>query len=176
MPALTTPNTLDESQRQRVRDATRNCLQRAERLFDLEHRPIPVLFDLRGRTAGMYRVTRQESVIRYNPSIFALHYDHGLYTTVPHEVAHYITDRLFGLAQVRPHGKEWRSVMLALGVEPRARACLDLSGLAQRRQRRFVYRCDCTTYQLSTCRHNRIARGTARYHCRGCGAELVAVP
>lgn len=170
------PQALGDSQRRRVCSATTECLQRAERLFDLEHRPIPVIFDLSGRAAGMYRVRRRQAVIRYNPYILARYFDHGLQATVPHEVAHYITDRLYGLARVRPHGREWRAVMLALGAEPRASACLDLSGLPQRRQRRFTYRCDCATHHLSTCRHNRIAAGRARYHCRGCGAELVAVP
>ena len=150
-----------------------DCLRRAEGMFRLGHRPIPVLFDLRGRAAGMYRVVRREAVIRYNPYIFARYFEHGLHTTVPHEVAHYITDRLYGLAHVRPHGREWRGVMQALGAEPRATTRFDLSGIPLRRQRRFAYRCDCTTYQLSTCRHNRIATGTVRYHCRSCGGELV---
>jgi SprT protein len=164
---------LDAGQRQSVCTATLDCLRRAERLFRLGHQPIPVLFDLRGRAAGMYRVVRREAVIRYNPYIFARYFEHGLQTTVPHEVAHYITDRLYGLAHVRPHGNEWRSVMLALGVEPRATTRFDLSGLPLRRQQRFAYRCDCSAHQLSSCRHNRIAAGRARYHCRSCGGELV---
>jgi SprT protein len=139
----------------------------------LAHQPIPVFFDLRGRAAGMYRVARREAIIRYNPYIFARYFEHGLQATVPHEVAHYITDRLYGLAHVRPHGKEWRGVMQALGAEPRATARFDLHGIPLRRQRRFAYRCDCSTHQLSTCRHKRIATGAMRYHCRSCGGELV---
>ncbi len=164
---------IDERQRQRVCVATLDCLRRAEHLFSLRHQPIPVLFDLRGRAAGMYRVARREAVIRYNPYIFARYFEHGLHTTVPHEVAHYITDRLYGLAHVRPHGREWRGVMQALGAEPRATTRFDLSGIPLRSQRRFAYRCDCSAHQLSTCRHNRIVTGMARYHCRSCGGELV---
>jgi SprT protein len=170
---LTLVAALDEDQRHSVCAATLDRLRHAERLFRLGHQPIPVLFDLRGRAAGMYRVVRREAVIRYNPYIFARYFEHGLETTVPHEVAHYITDRLYGLAHVRPHGKEWRSVMLALGAEPRATARFDLSGLPLRRQRRFAYRCGCGTHQLSSCRHKRVAAGRVRYHCRSCGGELV---
>ncbi len=168
-----TVEAIDQPQRQQVYAATLACLQRAERLFRLGHQPIPVLFDLRGRAAGMYRVARRQAVIRYNPYIFARYFEHGLQTTVPHEVAHYLTDRLYGLAQVRPHGKEWRGVMQALGAEPRATTCFDLSGIPLRRQRRVAYRCDCSVHQLSTCRHNRVAAGTARYYCRSCGGELA---
>ncbi|VAW72147.1 hypothetical protein MNBD_GAMMA13-1699, partial [hydrothermal vent metagenome] len=98
---------------------------------------------------------------------------HGLQTTVPHEVAHYIADRVWGLASIRPHGVEWRSVMHQLGAEPSASARFDLSGLPVRRQRRFTYRCDCDTHELTACRHNRVSKGRARYHCRQCGAVLV---
>lgn len=172
-PVATRP--LDGDRRQQVCDATLDCLQRAERLFRLGHKPLPVRFDLTGRAAGMYRVARGRAVIRYNPHIFARHFEHGLDTTVPHEVAHYITDRLYGIANVRPHGPEWRAVMQALGVEDaRATARFDLDGLPVRRQRRFAYRCACDTHQLSACRHNRVRAGRARYFCRSCGCELVA--
>jgi SprT protein len=169
-----TATPIDDQQQQQVCRETLACLQRAERLFRLGHKPIPVLFDLTGRAAGMYRVERRRAVIRYNPYIFARHFEHGLQTTVPHEVAHYITDRLYGLAHVRPHGREWRAVMQALGVEARATSTIDLEGLPLRRQRRFTYRCACTTHRLSACRHNRVTAGHARYHCRACGGELVA--
>lgn len=121
----------------------------------------------------MYRVTGKNAVIRYNPYIFARYFEHGLEVTVPHEVAHYVTDRVYGLAHVRPHGDEWRAIMRLLDVEPHATARFDLSGLPIRRQRRFAYRCSCDTHELSTCRHNRVKKGKARYHCRRCGAALV---
>ncbi len=169
-------STLCEDQMQQVRDATLSCLYRAEGLYNLPHKPIPLQFDLRGRAAGMYRVSGTIAVIRYNPHIFSCYYDHGLQTTVPHEVAHYIADRVWGLARIRPHGVEWRSVMQKLGVESAvASARFDLSGLPVRRQRRFTYRCDCDTHELTACRHNRVTRGGTRYHCRQCGGALVAV-
>jgi SprT protein len=44
-----------------------------------------------------------------------------------------------------------------------------------RRQRRFRYRCDCSTHQLSARRHNKIRHGRANYLCRSCGSEVVFV-
>lgn len=174
MSSLTVP-AIDAQQQHRVCEETQRCLRQAERLFRLPHRPIAVLFDLSGRAAGMYRVAAGRAVIRYNPFIFARDFEQGLRTTVPHEVAHYLTDRLYGIRNVRPHGPQWRQVMQALGAEARATGHFDLAGLPVRRQRRFDYRCSCRQHRLSTCRHNRVLGGRARYHCCHCGGELVAV-
>ncbi len=165
---------ISAGQQAQVREATLDCLRRACERFQLEFRALPVRFDLGGRAAGMYRSGRGEKLIRYNPYLFAKYFDNSLAITVPHEVAHCISDRLYGLRNIRPHGVEWQAIMRALGAEPRATARYDLEGVPVRRQQRFPYRCDCTSHQLSSVRHNRIQRGQARYHCRACGTALVA--
>ena len=163
-------------QQQQVREAAHGWLRRARQLCGVELEPVPVLFDLRGRAAGQYRVRDGQRSIRFNPWIFARYFDANLAVTVPHEVAHYVVDVLHGAARVRPHGPEWRAVMRRFGVDDRASARFDLSGLPVRRQRRFGYRCLCRSHALTTCRHSRILRGQAVYHCRRCGAELVYAP
>jgi len=167
------PESIDTSQQTQVRQATQDCVVRAAGLFERKFVVPPVQFDLTGRAAGQYRVLRGEVAIRYNPYIFARYFDDNLNETVPHEVAHFVVDQLWGLRRVRAHGREWQSVMRALEAEPRATVRYDLTGLPVRRQRRFAYRCDCRTHELSTCRHNRVQRGEARYHCRQCGQSLV---
>lgn len=164
---------IDTPRQAQVRHATQECVARAARLFEREFVAPPVQFDLTGRAAGQYRVLRGEAAIRYNPYIFARYFEDNLGETVPHEVAHFVVDQLWGLRRVRAHGAEWRSVMKALGVEPRATARYDLTGLPVRRQRRFAYRCACRSHELTTCRHNRVQRGEARYHCHQCGQSLV---
>lgn len=164
---------IDRQQRRQVRDEADLWRRRAEVLCGVELPPIAVTFDLRGRAAGQYRVRDGYRSIRFNPYIFARYFDDSLAVTVPHEVAHYAVDVLYGAVRVRPHGEEWRAVMGLLGVDARASGCYDLSGMPVRRQRRFRYRCDCRTHELTTCRHNRIVRGQAVYHCRRCGAELI---
>ena len=164
---------IDAERQLAVRRETDSCLQRAGVICRREFTPVPVTFDLRGRSAGMYRVRHGRRSIRYNPWIFAKYFEENLAVTVPHEVAHYVTDMLYGWHRVRPHGVEWQTVMRALGVEPRACGDYDLSGVPVRRQRRFTYACGCTTHRLTTQRHNKIHRGTAGYRCRHCGAPLV---
>ncbi|VAW80042.1 hypothetical protein MNBD_GAMMA14-249 [hydrothermal vent metagenome] len=166
------PESIDILQQHQVHEATQACVVRAAGLFEREFVAPPVQFDLTGRAAGQYRVLRGKAAIRYNPYIFARYFDDNLKETVPHEVAHFVVDQLWGLRRVRAHGAEWQSVMRALDAEPRATARYDLTGLPVRRQRRFAYHCACSSHELSTCRHNRVRRGEACYRCRQCGQPL----
>ena len=164
---------IGEQRQQQVCAATEACLRRAGEICRYPFPAIEISFDLNGRAAGMYRVRQGRRCIRYNPYILTRYFNEGLAETVPHEVAHYATDVLFGLGNIRPHGLEWQALMHALGATPRATARYDLTGIPVRRQRRFSYRCGCTIHQLSSQRHNRIHRGSAAYICRRCKVPLV---
>lgn len=148
--------------------ATCEFIQLAGKKFQCEFENIPVQFNLSGRIAGMYKVNRGQRQIRYNPYIFAKYYTDNLSTTVPHEVAHYVTDMVYGISKVRPHGKEWQSVMQLFGVEPRVTCDYDLEGIPVRSHRRFDYRCHCRTYEVTTRRHNMIQSGQRLYQCPEC--------
>jgi len=163
---------INAEQRAQVVDKTQATLALAEREYGREFPAIPVLFDLRGRCSGMYRVRGRERVIRYNPHIFAKYFSDNLATTVPHEVAHYVSDCLYGLAKIRPHGDEWRRIMALFNADDSRTADYDLSGIPTRRQRYFDYRCVCQSHRLSTRRHNKLARGEVIYNCRQCGESL----
>jgi len=167
------PATLNNHQQSEVVDKTHYFIARARALFDVDLDDLPVHFDLKGRAAGMYLMRKGERQIRYNPWIFARYFDSNLVDTVPHEVAHYTVEQLFGRRCVRPHGKEWQNVMLAFGREPITTCNYDLSGLPMRQVRRFSYQCNCRRHTLTTYRHNRIRRGLASYLCRHCGTTLT---
>lgn len=164
---------IDKTQQEQVVTATRSCIQHAEQLLECELPFLPVAFDLKGRAAGMYRVRNEQRQIRYNPYIFGKYFEDNLVNTVPHEVAHYVTDMLYGLRNVRPHGTEWQAVMHKLGAEPSVTCHYDLEGIPLKRQRRFSYRCDCSEHAISTVRHNRVQRGLGNYVCRRCRKPLV---
>jgi SprT protein len=166
-------NPINQLQQQQVVAATRACIQRAEQLFERELLLPLVSFDLSGRIAGMYRVCRQQREIRYNPYLFAKYFEDNLANTVPHEVAHYLVDELYGRRNIRPHGAEWKAVMCKLGAAPAVTCRYDLSGIPQRRQRRFNYVCECATHKISTVRHNRVQGGLGTYLCRQCRQPLV---
>lgn len=174
MPAMDYVAPIDSELQQQVIARTLDFIQLAEDLFRCRLPVLPVKFDLKGRSSGMYRVRGGDRVIRYNPWIFARHFDECLESTVPHEVAHYVTDRLWGLANIRPHGVEWKSVMAAFGVEARVTGSMSLEGIPQRKITYFAYSCRCTSHKLGVRRHRRIVRRQSIYRCRRCGDVLVA--
>ena len=168
---LITP--LTSAQQQQVAAATCDCIRRVGELLGHPLGPVPVSFELRGHAAGIYQVQRGERQIRYNPYIFGKYLADNLANTVPHEVAHYATDVLYGLRNIRPHGAEWRAVMQLLGAAPVATCRYDLSGIPLRRQRRYSYRCACSTHAITAARHNRVASGRVRYFCKHCRTALA---
>ncbi|OUS12462.1 hypothetical protein A9Q89_06140 [Gammaproteobacteria bacterium 53_120_T64] len=173
--SLATIAPINAEQQARVLDKTQATLALAEREYGREFPAIPVLFDLRGRCSGMYRVKGTARVMRFNPHIFAKYFADSLATTVPHEVAHYVSDCLYGLAKIRPHGEEWQNIMAVFKADASRTADYDLSGIPTRRQRYFDYRCACQRHRLSIRRHNKLARGEVIYNCRQCGASLSFV-
>ena len=164
---------IDTDQKQAVVNRTAECIQLLSDHFDRAFVPIPVLFDLRGKAAGMYRVRKNERCIRYNPHIFARFFDDNLEQTVPHEVAHYIADAVYGFGNIRPHGPEWKAMMKLFGANTRATCDYDLRGLPLRKQQFFGYRCQCMAHQLGIRRHNKVMRNQMRYFCKYCGSILV---
>ncbi len=171
---MPTINPIDSAQRDRVTKKTIAYIRQAANIFNRRFDLIPVLFDLSGRAAGMYKVNKNQKLIRYNPYIFGKFFDDNLAVTVPHEVAHYITDQVFGLRRIRPHGQEWRALMAEFKVDPSTTCNYDLEGIPLRAQRKHIYVCGCTSHKLSSHRHNKVARGLARYFCRKCKDELHA--
>ena len=163
---------MTQTQQQHIVGLTELTITRAADYFNTRLVAIPVLFDLHGRAAGMYKVRGALRTIRYNPEIFTRYLHDNISNTIPHEVAHYVTDVLYGLRNIRPHGKEWKQVMLTLGAAPEVACRYDLGDMLIRKQLRFQYQCGCTSHSLSAVRHNRICQGKARYRCRQCGSTL----
>jgi len=169
MPAIAPIN---NEQQIHVITETSRYITLASDLLQRSFAEIPVLFNLKGLAAGMYRVNRQGRCIRYNPYLFAKYFEENFATTIPHEVAHYIVDQVYGLRHAKPHGAEWRELMLMFGADASCTALFDVEGIPSRVCRRYAYQCDCNTYVLTSRRHNRIIRGHARYHCRRCGTVI----
>jgi len=167
---------IDALQRRQVELATEHYIAQAEAMFSRRFDRVPVVFDLKGRAAGMYKVIGSRRVIRYNPWIFAKYYEENLRDTVPHEVAHFIVDELYPRRRVKPHGPQWQSVMARFGANAGVTFDLDLDGVPQRSQRTHPYFCGCQMHAVSTTRHNRILRRRMRYHCCTCDGLLVYAP
>ena len=165
---------LDNDGERKVVNEVERYLSLVEREFNVEIPRIPVRFDLIGNTVGMYCKKRGERSIRFNSYVFAKYWQENFASTVPHEVAHYVSDILFDHRYIKPHGKQWQAIMRFFGVEPSTRCYFDLSDIPKRSMKRFEYVCACSAHQITAIRHNRIRLGKRRYFCRQCAGELVA--
>jgi len=88
---------------------------------------------------------------------------------VPHEVCHLLVYRLFG--KVRPHGKEWQSLMLDLfEMEGQTYHQMDVSKV---QGKSFNYHCECGPMALSIRRHNKVVKGKQVYICKKCRSPLM---
>ena len=160
-------------QKQVVIEQTSQYIVRAKDIFGQQFSPIDVLFDLKGKSAGMFRIKLGVREIRYNPYIFAKYFDDNLANTVPHEVAHYICDAAYGSRNIRAHGVEWKNLMQAFGVVPQVTGNYDLTGIPIRKYRKFEYHCGCRSYALTSRRHNAITLKRKKYFCKFCEAQLI---
>ncbi len=167
---------IGSAQRRQVAQRTEDFIVRAERIFSRRFDRVPVLFDLKGRAAGMFKVIGKRRLIRYNPWIFAKYYEENLRDTVPHEVAHYIVHEVYPRRSTRPHGEAWKNLMAQFGADPGVTFDRDLDGVPQRSQRTHRYWCGCQLHEVSTTRHNRVQRRKMRYHCCSCDGLLVYTP
>ena len=164
---------IGNTEQQSVIDETARYISMAENFSGRQLQPVPVYFDLKGSSAGMFRIKGGESRIRYNPWLFAKYFEENFASTIPHEVAHYVVHCLHGLHRVRPHGREWREVMAAFGADDSVTGDFDMTGIPGRRHRRFRYRCGCREHEVTTRRHNTMLRGRGRYECKLCRQELL---
>ncbi|VAW59223.1 hypothetical protein MNBD_GAMMA11-1088 [hydrothermal vent metagenome] len=165
---------LTQAQKQRVINQTNVYIQQANQLHDLNLTPIDVVFDLKGKSSGMFVVRSSPShvYIRYNEIIFSQYFDDAMVNTVAHEVAHYVVHSIYGIKNTRPHGREWKQVMQLFNLRPEVTSRYDVSQLPLKQQRRHSYACGCMTHELSTTRHYKILRGKMTYHCRKCQQPL----
>lgn len=159
---------ISDTQMRQVEAATLSYIKVASALYEHQFAPIAVHFDLRGKCAGMYERKGDVRRIRFNPWLFAKYYEDSLGNTVIHEVAHYLIDCLYGLRRVKPHGEEWKAIMVDFGARPKATGDYDLTGIPMRQYAKFAYKCICRTHQLSSVRHKRIVQRGAQYRCQSC--------
>jgi len=175
MQTSATKNSLSTIQQQQVIDETRSYIKKAEQLFNVKTKTVDINFSLNGRASGMYRIkrnnrlfSRRQIEIRYNPTIFSRYFEDNFKTTIPHEVAHFISDMIYGLKNIKPHGKEWKAIMHAFDADASVTANYDLSGLPLKRLSLYTYYCNCREHQLTAIRHNKITRRRYQYYCKNC--------
>ncbi len=179
---------IDLVEQSRARDQVRHYIELASSLYGQQFPEINVEFNLRGKAAGMYRcyqppkqrglVLANNSInreIRFNPWLFAKYPEDSYDNTIPHEVAHYLSDCLYGLNRIKPHGHEWKGIMRDLGAEPKVHGSYTLEGIPVRKVKRYDYACACREVKLTSYRHIKLQKGIQQYRCRDCHQMLMPI-
>ena len=157
------------------------CRRRLRKLEpELKVPDYKITFELRGASAGTCR--RDGSALNFNLGIAEDNRDDFLARTVPHEFAHLVVTHNYDTEarqylrrkRIRPHGKEWESIMNLLGAPTSRCHNYDVSNHVTSRQRRWEYECKCPdkTHAVSTTRHNKVQDQTASYNCGICHTIL----
>ena len=107
---------ISDKQKAEVRDLTLNYIANASQIYRKTFSSIPILFDLSGKCAGMYRRHGSQRLIRFNPWLFSKYYKHSIEQTIPHEVAHYITDCLWPFRKLSHMVKSGSQLCRNLGL------------------------------------------------------------
>lgn len=142
-----------------VRQRVEECFQIAERAYNREFKRPCVLFTKRGTSAGTASYSRCQ--LNFNMVLLNENMEHFIKQTVAHEVAHLVCNEVHGTGSVQfdsmgrrkkrsPHGRQWKTVMMTLGVP------------ADR----------CHSYNVSNAKVNRRKSKTYTYHCTGCKRDL----
>ena len=166
---------ISDIQQRHVEAVTASYIKVASGLYDQKFELVPVHFDLKGKCAGMYEVKGRSRRIRYNPWLFAKYWEDSLKNTVTHEVAHYLVDCIYGLRRVKPHGEEWKGIMIDFGARPKATGDYDLAGIPTRSYERFAYSCGCRTHHITSVLHRRIVQRGYQYRCQYCHNIIQSV-
>lgn len=144
-------------------------------------------YNLKGvATAGQavtHRYSNDLFRMELHPAALMEYQEEYIEGTVVHEFAHLVQKQHHPMS--KPHGKEWKEVMVAFGKDPKRCHSMNLRNALekfakitgkpapkQRRMGRHAYVCNCDTHQLSTVRHNKVRSGKASYSCKNCGATL----
>ena len=140
---------------------------KARGLYGINIEPT-VSYDLKGLAAG--QANYQYNRIRLNRELLEKYGADFICQTVPHEFSHLVAYEVYG-RRIKPHGNQWRSVMIALGAEPSRTHKYEAT--KTRHLKRYLYKCGCPgkKHELTSIRHNRIRRG-AGYLCGKCGGKM----
>jgi SprT protein len=159
---------LPSSSQQLVIQKVEQCINHASSYFKQRFRLPKISFNQRGKIAGCARL--QSNELRFNPVLLSDNMDDFLEEVVPHEVCHLLAYKLFG--KVRPHGKEWQSLMIELfGLKGQTYHQMDVTKV---KGKSFNYQCECGPIELGIRRHNKVVKGKQIYICRKCRSPLIA--
>jgi len=140
--------------------------KRVKKIYSLEKQDLKIYFFESDKIAYYKRAS--EISLNFNKNILKLKKKH-IKNIIIHEFAHYVVDHIHDF-RARPHGKEWRSVMRALGAKEISATTTVMSTIQKNSNNVKCY-CKCQERYISKNRATRIKNGT-KYICRDCKTKL----
>jgi len=159
-------DTISDLLKVEVTQSIKRFLLMAEKNYGKIYSMPSVSYDLNSTVGGTANYSLWH--IQVNPRMFVKNKDHYLINTIGHEVAHLITSDNHG-DHIKDHGKEWKDTMAIFGLEPKRCHSYQTYSKPRKRQKRFLYVCQCNrVYRLTVTRRRQIDRGKEVY-CPRCG-------
>lgn len=173
---------MNSNLQQRVADKVQESIKTVERYYNREFALPEISYTLRGVVAG--NANSDCWRIKINPILLKENVDDMVNHTVPHEVAHLITNTVYGYGrEVKSHGWQWKTVMKVLGVQPHRCHSYDTSNSRVKTnvKNKFLYTCSCEhEHIIGPVRNRKMqlrlqANRPSGYRCRTCKSSLVFV-
>ena len=147
-------------------------LSKAAYLYDEIFPELPVKMTLTGSCAGRFQYCYSfgkfaDGSFNFNREIMEAN-NGEFWKTVIHEIAHYVVHRRFGRT-VKPHGPEWKSIMVDLGVDnPTAKHSYQM-GSSYYKRRPIKMACSCSEHWITK---NKYMKYGETLQCRKCKSML----
>ncbi|WP_392559180.1 SprT family zinc-dependent metalloprotease [Orbus mooreae] len=154
----------------KVMSCLRSHLLIANQFFHCTFDEPQIFYRQKGSIAGCALLNKWQ--IQINLNMLLENSDDFINEVIPHELAHLITYKQFG--RVKPHGKEWQSVMTQV-FRLDAKRTHSFSLPKPTQQNRYHYHCQCQEHLLTKIRHNKIQHKQIQYCCKRCGEVLKQI-
>lgn len=163
------------SDRNIIIDKIHEVFDKAREIWWNNEFPLPTIsFTKRGKTAGTANFYR--NTLNFNMVLFRENRKEFLMRTVPHECSHLIANHLYSTGRkVKPHGREWKSVMRMLGYDPKRCHSYDTKNATVFHKAKYVYTCSCGDYHTVTITIHRKIENGSKYTCKTCKSPIKFV-
>lgn len=141
-------------------------------------RPDEYIWKRNGSVAGFCRHSPRKKAFMFQLDLAEKNMDDYINQVVPHEVAHYIQFEHYGYYNNKPHGRQWKFVMVQVMGIPAIRCHeYDLGETKTRQFKKVVYVCDCQEFSVTLKLHNKMQHmigliGKSGRFCRNCKGSL----
>lgn len=168
---------MNEALQSRVWAKLRECMRKIHTHYGVVLNEPTVDFNLTGRVGGW--ANSYTNQISFNGALLVQHVEDYIARTVPHELAHLATDKIYGQEYTprRPkkepkriiHGARWMEVMAVLGVEPSRCHEYDTSQ-THKPKTKYEYICpNCQKSHVFGPKAHSNQQVRPRFYCTACG-------